>query len=167
MKKSINFAIIVAMVVATTMMTGLVTGRLVNVGGKDMWRTGINYTEWASHESFYVGDWLGFKFDKNQFDVIEVNETGYKDCNPNFMITNITRGAGRDIYELKEAKSYYFICTRGYCWGGMKVAINVTSSPPPTLSPHKNNSYTNCGPMHLLILVISVLIAFLINDYGY
>ncbi|KAL9233662.1 hypothetical protein vseg_008627 [Gypsophila vaccaria] len=160
MKISINLAAVVFVFLVVSMVTDRVSGRLVNVGGRDMWKPNVNYTEWASHENFYVDDWIGFKFDKNQFDVVEVNETGYRDCNNNFMITNITRGAGRDVYQLKEARPYYFICTRGYCYGGMKLAINVTLPPTPPPPPQGNDSYNNnnISPIYLLLLVITLLI---------
>lgn len=28
------------------------------VGGSKGWAPNVNYTEWASHENFYEGDWL-------------------------------------------------------------------------------------------------------------
>lgn len=33
---------------------------LHRVGGTKDWTQNINYTNWALHETFYVGDWLYF-----------------------------------------------------------------------------------------------------------
>lgn len=43
-----------------SMMMGCVsgTGTLHRVGGKLGWTPSVNFTEWSSHESFYVNDWL-------------------------------------------------------------------------------------------------------------
>ncbi|KAJ6753105.1 NODULIN 55-2 putative-RELATED [Salix koriyanagi] len=81
------------------------------------------------HEHFYVGDWLLFVFDKHSYNVLEVNETNYENCNDQGFIKNITRG-GRDVVQLTEARPYYFLSSGGYCWGGMKVAINVEDLAP-------------------------------------
>lgn len=27
-------------------------------GGQNTWEPGVNFTDWSSHEQFYVGDWL-------------------------------------------------------------------------------------------------------------
>ena len=33
-----------------------------DVGGKQGWAPNVNYTDWASHERFFVGEWLGLDF---------------------------------------------------------------------------------------------------------
>ncbi|KAI4339591.1 hypothetical protein MLD38_024515 [Melastoma candidum] len=109
------------------------------VGGPLGWTPGINFTEWASDKHIYAGDWLYFVFDKNAHDVLEVNETGYEACSGQGFITNITRG-GRDVYQLNETKTYYFICGKGYCWQGMKLAVNVLELPPPAPAPSSSGS---------------------------
>ncbi|KAI6706246.1 hypothetical protein NL676_009208 [Syzygium grande] len=108
-------------------------------GGQNTWEPGLNFTDWSSHEQFYVGDWLFFGFDKTQYNVLEVNETSYDKCIETNFITNITKG-GRDVFNLTEAKPYYFICGRGYCFNGMKVAVNVTEAPTPPPTPSKDLS---------------------------
>ncbi|KAK7261297.1 hypothetical protein RIF29_27606 [Crotalaria pallida] len=105
-------------------------------GGKYTWVPDVNFTDWASHEHFYKGDWLYFGFDKHIYNVLEVNKTSYENCNDTCFISNITRG-GRDVFQLLEARPYYFLSGRGFCFKGMKVAINVeedTPTPQPELA---------------------------------
>ncbi|KAK3218106.1 hypothetical protein Dsin_012076 [Dipteronia sinensis] len=83
-----------------------VSATLHRVGGKLGWNPNINYTEWAASERFYIKDWLIFYFDKNMYNVLEVNKTNYENCRDQEFMTNISRGGGRDVFELKEAKAY-------------------------------------------------------------
>ncbi|KAI4365260.1 hypothetical protein MLD38_021259 [Melastoma candidum] len=128
-------------------------------GGRNTWVPNINFTDWSSHEQFYVGDWLYFGFDKRVYNVLEVNKTSYEDCVEEGFITNVTRG-GRDVFNLTDAKTYYFICGRGYCFQGMKVAVHVVEEPPsPPPAPAKSNSYRAAGfylGQKMLVLVYAV-----------
>ncbi|RDX90290.1 Lamin-like protein, partial [Mucuna pruriens] len=63
-------------------------------------------------------------FDKRYFNVLEVNKTSYERCIDKEFITNVTRG-GRDVVQLTEARSYYYLSGGGYCFGGMKVGVHV------------------------------------------
>lgn len=47
----------VVVVLAAAMLTCAVGG-LIKVGGKAGWTQNVNYTQWAAHRHFYVGDWL-------------------------------------------------------------------------------------------------------------
>ncbi|XP_038880463.1 lamin-like protein [Benincasa hispida] len=107
-------------------------------GGKYTWTTNINFTDWSIHEHFYVGDWLYFGFDKHIYNVLEVNKTSYESCNDKGFIFNLTRG-GRDVFNLTEAKTYYFLSGRGFCFQGMKVAVFVEESPPIVSPPNLPN----------------------------
>ncbi|XP_020222770.1 lamin-like protein [Cajanus cajan] len=98
---------------------------LHKVGGSRGWIDhDVNYTEWSSQQHVYVGDWLLFMFDKRYFNVLEVNKTSYEKCEERDFMKNVTRG-GRDVVQLTEAKTYYFLSAGGYCFHGMKVAVNV------------------------------------------
>ncbi|KAK2419983.1 lamin protein [Trifolium repens] len=109
---------------------------LHKVGGSKGWNENVNYTIWSSQEHVYVDDWLIFKFDKRYYNVLEVNKTCYEDCIDTTFIKNVTRG-GRDVVQLTEAKTYYFLSTGGYCFHGMKVAVDVQEyqTDAPSLSP--------------------------------
>lgn len=56
-------------------------------------------------------------------------------------VRNLTRG-GRDVVQLTEAKTYYFITGGGYCFHGMKVAVDVQEHPTPAPSPSPSLSDT-------------------------
>ncbi|KAD4887943.1 hypothetical protein E3N88_20016 [Mikania micrantha] len=128
------------------------------VGGKDRWKPNVNYTDWSLQETFYVGDWLYFVYDKHMFNVLEVNETSFINCNDQGFIFNITRGAGRDVFELTQPKPYYFLASGGYCYNGMKVAINVVEFvPAPQPSPATSGGYTITG-INQLISSITVAV---------
>ncbi|CAK7331943.1 unnamed protein product [Dovyalis caffra] len=98
-------------------------------GGKYTWAPNANFTAWAMHETFYVGDWLYFGFDKTRYNVLEVNKMNYDNCSDRNFITNITRG-GRDVFNLTVARPYYFLSGHGYCFKGMKLAVYVQYAPP-------------------------------------
>lgn len=68
--------------------------------------------------------------------ILEVNKTDYESCNSDHPLHNWTRGAGRDVVPLNVTRNYYFISGKGFCYGGMKLAVHVENPPPPpTASP--------------------------------
>ncbi|KAM6576744.1 hypothetical protein CsatB_028581 [Cannabis sativa] len=132
-------------------------------GGKSNWAPNINFSHWSSQQTFHLGDWLYFGYNKYQFNVLEVNETSYEKCIEKDFIKNITKG-GRDVFQLTEPKTYYFLSGGGYCFGGMKVAIDVVhSGPPPTpaLAPATNRSSMAAVPSitgHVITPLLLILI---------
>ncbi|CAK9186048.1 unnamed protein product [Ilex paraguariensis] len=111
------------------------------VGGNMGWTTNFNYTVWAQGKHFYNGDWLFFVYDRNQMNVLEVNSTDYDACNSDHPVHNWTTGAGRDVVPLNVTRDYYFISGKGFCYGGMKVAVHVENPPPPPVAaPVKSGS---------------------------
>ncbi|XP_019427673.1 PREDICTED: lamin-like protein [Lupinus angustifolius] len=101
------------------------------VGGNMGWNTNFNYTTWSKGKHFYKDDWLFFVYDRNQMNVLEVNKTNYESCNSDHPLHNWTTGAGRDVVPLNVTRNYYFISGKGFCYGGMKIAIHVEKLPPP------------------------------------
>ncbi|KAJ9178449.1 hypothetical protein P3X46_010329 [Hevea brasiliensis] len=134
-------------------------------GGKYAWKPNINFTDWASHEQFYVGDWLYFGFNISCYNVLEVNKTSYDRCIDKNFIKNVTKG-GRDVFNLTEAKPYYFINSGDYCFKGMKLALCVENAPPdPTYSLLRNSSTKIYGPIILLPLLGYVAVRILFVQY--
>ncbi|KAK7306737.1 hypothetical protein VNO77_44693 [Canavalia gladiata] len=128
-------------------------------GGRYTWAPQVNFTKWASHEHIYKGDWLYFGFDKHIYNVLEVNKTNYENCVDTNFIKNITRG-GRDVVQLLEARSYYFISGRGFCFQGMKIAIKVEEPPltsAPAALPNKAFPSSRMSNTKLLVLLVFVL----------
>ncbi|KAE8678443.1 plastocyanin-like domain-containing family protein [Hibiscus syriacus] len=136
------------------------TAALHRVGGKQGWYPNVNYSDWSGRERFYVDDWLLFNFDKRYFNVLEVNQTSYDNCNDRGFIQNITRG-GRDVFELTEARPYYFLSSGGYCYNGMKVSIDVeVPRAAPAPAPVKNGSPPLIAiSIRVLLFLISFAVA--------
>ncbi|KAL5725885.1 hypothetical protein ACHQM5_008974 [Ranunculus cassubicifolius] len=118
------------------------SGALHVLGGTKYqgWKPDSNYTEWAAKERFVLGDWLYWGYDKHFYSVYRVNYTSYMSCNTNDPIKNITGGAGRDVFQLLEPITYYFISAGGWCWHGMKVAIPVNLSGTSTIAEAQNGA---------------------------
>ncbi|KAG5527590.1 hypothetical protein RHGRI_028490 [Rhododendron griersonianum] len=111
------------------------------VGGSSGWSSKANLTVWAQSIHFYNGDWLYFIYDRSQLSVLQVNQTNYESCNSNSFLHNYTTGAGRDVAPLNVTGPYYFISGNGFCYSGVKLAINVSNPPPPPSgSPVKSDS---------------------------
>ncbi|KAL1208850.1 Early nodulin-like protein 20 [Cardamine amara subsp. amara] len=98
-------------------------------GGRYTWNSDVNYSDWSNNQTFYSGDWLYFGFDRKIHNILQVNKSSYEKCIDTDFIFNITRG-GRDVFQLVQPKPYYFICGRGFCLKGMKLAVNVLPQPP-------------------------------------
>ncbi|KAJ4826298.1 hypothetical protein Tsubulata_004049 [Turnera subulata] len=146
---------LMATIAVVMMMVGSAAGDRRKIGASG-WIPNYNYTDWliTSQARFYVDDWLYFVYDERYYNVLEVNKTNYESCNDQGFIKNITRG-GRDVFQVKEAKTYYFLSSGGYCWNGMKVAINVeeeTAAPAP--APSKNGSPSSTGRQIILPLAV-------------
>ncbi|MCL7034423.1 hypothetical protein MKW94_000652 [Papaver nudicaule] len=121
-----------------------------NVGGtkNDGWIPNkMNYTsDWAAHEQFYVGDWLywGYyepRINRQLYSVFEVNKMDYDSCSTDHPLYNISRGGGRDVYQLNQSRPYYFISGGGFCWQGMKLTVFVQELPPAPAAAPSTGSY--------------------------
>ncbi|XP_042519129.1 mucin-5AC-like [Macadamia integrifolia] len=105
----------------------------------------ITYSNWASSQTFTVGDVMVFNFITGIHDVAEVSKASFDACDSIQTIGFvINKGPARII--LRSTGEHYFICTViGHCSFGQKLAINVTAasrhanpptdSPPPSKSP--------------------------------
>ncbi|KAI7988991.1 Blue copper protein [Camellia lanceoleosa] len=102
------------------------------------------YSNWASKQTFAIGDILVFNYVTGQHNVARVSKNAYDTCNPTSPMSIDTIGPTN--IKLNATGEYYFFCTVGaHCTQGQKLAINVTSSAtapspgapssPPTISP--------------------------------
>lgn len=103
-----------------------------------------------------------FGFDKTRYNVLEVNKTSYENCIDQDFTKNITKG-GRDVFELTETITYYFLSGNGYCFQGMKVSIHVqdhapTNRPPP---PQPQNASSSSSISYITTALLLLLTAFL------
>lgn len=75
-----------------------------------------------------------FYYTAGQADVVQVDEVGYNKCDATNAIYNYSKGRSF-AFQLNETKTYYFICSYGYCFGGMRLAIKAEKLPPPSPPP--------------------------------
>ncbi|XP_010938921.1 mavicyanin [Elaeis guineensis] len=102
------------------------------VGDSKGWNPGVNYTVWEKkNRPFHVGDWLVFYYQEGMADVVEVDEVAYNKCDASNPITNYSKGRSF-AFELNHSQMYYFICSYGYCYQGMKLAIKAEPLTPPS-----------------------------------
>ncbi|CAK9193186.1 unnamed protein product [Sphagnum jensenii] len=117
-----------------------------DVGGADEWVAPPGTTntvnssylsDWASTQTFALGDSLFFEYTVGSHDVLEVTNASYTVCNTTNPIHMWT--AGNTTVPLNSTGTLYFICGfPGHCLAGQKVAITVTSgspSPPSSTTP--------------------------------
>jgi hypothetical protein len=65
------------------------------------------------------------------YDVVQVaDEAAYQKCDPSNPVVRYDRGRNY-VIQLTRTGRYYFICSRGYCWNGMKVTVLVEPRPAP------------------------------------
>ncbi|KAM0927014.1 hypothetical protein ACQ4PT_003141 [Festuca glaucescens] len=121
------------------------------VGDKSGWTLGVDYTTWASGNTFKVGDNLVFNYAKGQHTVVEVSAADYLACAAANPLGSDSSGAS--TVPLKTGGKHYFICSiTGHCAGGMKLEVTVSgsgsSSPSsPTPTPRSPNTpYTSPTP---------------------
>ncbi|KMZ70151.1 early nodulin-like protein 17 [Zostera marina] len=128
---SVTLVVAFAIVAYLTLLTAPTTAfNRYTVGGRNMWNPGVNYSLWNNDTHYYVGDWLVFLYQPNQADVVQVNKTDYEQCRADNPITNYSRGRSY-AFRLNHTGDYYFICSKGYCFSGMKLHIHSEKVPPP------------------------------------
>ncbi|CAJ2653839.1 unnamed protein product [Trifolium pratense] len=154
------------MMMMSAMMWNMAKSDLIYVGGSkgSGWVLGNNLTNWSLNQHFHLNDWLyfGYEKDKRYFNVLEVNKTSYENCIDAGFIKNVTGGAGRDVFQLTNKKTYYFISGGGYCWQGLKVAIHVKDSVAPAPAPKSHKSGASAldasNIYHSLMVLILILL---------
>jgi hypothetical protein len=80
-----------------------------------------------------------FYYTPGQADVVQVDAAGYNKCDSSNAIYNYSKGRSF-AFQLNETKTYYFICSYGYCYGGMRLAIRAEKLPPPSPPPSAHRS---------------------------
>lgn len=134
MEKAMVIAALVALVCVD-----LSSGAVLTVGDKAGWTIigNINYTAWASNQTFEVGDIVVFVYNKNFHNVMEVSKDDYKACNNGSPLA--THTSGNDSISITRRGHHFFICgIPGHCSLGQKVDIRVpklASSAAPSGAP--------------------------------
>ncbi|XVF72405.1 hypothetical protein PTKIN_Ptkin12aG0118900 [Pterospermum kingtungense] len=116
---------------------GVSLGAVHKVGDSTGWTSlgNIDYTKWASTNTFHVGDSLLFEYNKQFHNVMQVSHNDFQTCNGTSAIASYTSGS--DTISLKRPGHFYFLCgVPGHCQAGQKVDVLVTpSSLGPSASP--------------------------------
>ncbi|XP_047314664.1 lamin-like protein [Impatiens glandulifera] len=135
------------------------------VGANRGWNPGMNYTLWSNNHTFYVNDFISFRYQKMMYNVFEVNQTGYDNCTTEGAVGNWS--SGKDFILLDKPIRYYFICGTGGCFSGMKVSVVVHPLPSPPSSGNVTSKHgsggdkSDAGPTAGLVCfssVVSVLV---------
>ncbi|CAA7403999.1 unnamed protein product [Spirodela intermedia] len=107
------------------------------VGDNQIWSIPSSpsyYTDWASRQTFAVGDSLVFNFNNGAHDVLEVTRANYDDCTTSNPIATYTTGPA--TVELTAAGTRYFICgVNGHCSAGQKMTLTVAAASTPSATP--------------------------------
>ena len=69
-----------------------------------------------------------FEYQNGRSDVVQVDQVGYDNCDKASALSSHSKGHSY-AFQLKEAKDYYFICSYGYCYSGMKLAVTAKKGP--------------------------------------
>jgi len=86
-----------------------------------------------------------FDYEKDRYDVVQVNETAYATCDGSSPILSYSRGRNF-VFRLNTTGRLYFICSRGYCWNGMKVSVLVRPAPPPPAAAPSTSHASRARP---------------------
>lgn len=94
---------------------------------------------------------------------MQVNKTDYERCSSDRPLKSYSKG-NSFTFQLNGTGPYYFICGRGQCWSGMKLAINVlpvpTPAPAPTPSSTKSGAASvgaTCMPFAIVTSVLATV----------
>ncbi|XP_058745118.1 early nodulin-like protein 20 [Vicia villosa] len=154
------------MMIMMAMMWNIAKSLRHDVGGNKFgWVPGGNLTQWSLNEHFLVGEWLYFGYDRHSFNVLEVNQTSYEKCIDTGFIKNISTGAGRDVFQLTEAKTYYFLSGGGYCWEGVKLAVDVLDHLPPAPAPAPNGSSSISSTFQIYYSLVGAILVLIFTNF--
>ncbi|XP_062188640.1 early nodulin-like protein 19 [Phragmites australis] len=127
MEMRLLLSLLLVAVVASRLPSAAVAANYT-VGDEKGWNPDVDYTTWVKkHKPFYKGDWLLFEYQNGRSDVVQVDEVGYDKCDKANALSSYSKGHSY-AFQLKEAKDYYFICSYGYCYSGMKLHVTAKSS---------------------------------------
>ncbi|KAK3126132.1 hypothetical protein QOZ80_7AG0552160 [Eleusine coracana subsp. coracana] len=119
---------VLVLAVAASQLPSAAVAANYTVGDEKGWNPDVDYTAWVKkHKPFYKGDWLVFEYQNGRSDVVQVDEVGYDKCSKESALSSYSKGHTY-AFQLKEAKDYYFICSYGYCYSGMKVHVTAKST---------------------------------------
>ncbi|KAJ3678347.1 hypothetical protein LUZ60_002150 [Juncus effusus] len=94
----------------------------------ESWDLQTNYTKWAASHTFLTGDTITLSYSPSDHNVLEVTKSNYDSCTTTGPISTDT--SGNTMINLTTTETRYFICGfSGHCSAGMKLQLDVVSSP--------------------------------------
>lgn len=132
---------------------------------------GIDTHETIVSHFFFLNSTLqnvvAFRYVKMQYNVFEVNKTGYDNCTLDSAVGNWS--SGKDFILLNKSQHYYFICGTGGCVNGMKVTIRVHPLPSPpssVIADSQHSSTSFVAPKSIFTVSFLVLGSFICLWFG-
>ncbi|GAV64287.1 Cu_bind_like domain-containing protein [Cephalotus follicularis] len=134
------------------------------IGGSQGWDESVDFSSWASGQTFKVGDQLVFKYPSGLHIVVELgSESAYKKCDLGSVLDSLN--TGNDEVKLNKAGIRYFACgTLGHCDQGMKVKITTVTGKVP--STPASASTSSASALHSFAY-FGVLVALLATPVWY
>ncbi|CAO2841217.1 unnamed protein product [Amaranthus hypochondriacus] len=124
------------LVIAT--LIGICSAATYTVGGNTGWTIPSQsnfYSNWASQQTFQIGDVLVFNFPAGAHTVGQVNKANFDACGTSNTIGQIQTTSPATI-TLTTAGTHYFICTLpGHCGANQKLSVVVTGTSATTPAP--------------------------------
>ncbi|XP_022922161.1 stellacyanin-like [Cucurbita moschata] len=130
------------------------------VGDDAGWNTNVNYTAWAQGKTFYVGDFLIFKYTAGDHNVYKVNASDFQNCTVPADQTPFSTG-NDPIFLAKSGKKWYICGKDGHCGQSQKLVITVmdmapanSPAPPP---PSAATKAVLSGQIGFVVVVVAIL----------
>ncbi|KAM0869297.1 hypothetical protein ACQ4PT_040784 [Festuca glaucescens] len=95
------------------------------VGDDAGWSKNLEAT-WLAGKTFYAGDVLVFKYDKEHHDLVMLGGKGYRRCQvPRHSSKSRVMRTGNDAVTLSRGNNYFICGEPGHCKNNMKLAVKA------------------------------------------
>ncbi|KAM0917844.1 hypothetical protein ACQ4PT_009262 [Festuca glaucescens] len=85
-----------------------------------------NLDSWLGGKTFYAGDVLVFKYDKERHDLAMLGGKGYRRCQvPRHSSKSRVMRTGNDVVTLRRGNNYFICGQPGHCKNNMKLAVKA------------------------------------------
>uniref|UniRef100_A0ACD5ZRF3 Uncharacterized protein n=1 Tax=Avena sativa TaxID=4498 RepID=A0ACD5ZRF3_AVESA len=95
------------------------------VGDAAGWSKNVE-ASWLGGKTFYAGDVLVFKYDKERHDLVMLGGKGYRRCQvPRRSTKSRVLRTGNDAVTLRRGNNYFICGQPGHCKNNMKLAVKA------------------------------------------
>ncbi|XP_051203820.1 basic blue protein [Lolium perenne] len=114
------------LVALLSQLTNTATAKTTYIVGDDAGWTKNLEASWLNGKTFYAGDVLVFKYDKEHHDVSVVGGKGYQRCQlPKHSDHSWVLRTGNDAVTLRRGNNYFICGQPGHCQNNMKLHVNA------------------------------------------